>query len=73
MPTRVSKVQNQSQRERRIRIRGQIIFASHCVLRELPDRTFVHSLQNSAFRRAGGDNARQTFTGNIFAIHSRAC
>lgn len=30
--TRVSKVQNQSQRERRIRIRGQIVSVSHCVL-----------------------------------------
>lgn len=50
MPTRVSKVQNQNQRVCHITIRGQIISASHHNLCGLPNGTFVHSLQNIAFR-----------------------
>lgn len=48
---------------------------SHCVLCGLPNGTFVHSLQNIAFRsyqRAERDNARHTLTRNIFTIYSRA-
>lgn len=61
--------------ELHVRIRGQIISVSHCVLCGLPIRTFVHSLQNIAFRsyrRAGRDNATHTLTGNIFTMYSRA-
>lgn len=65
MRTRVSKVQNQSQREDRNQ--GlRIISACRCVLRGPPDGTFVHSLRNGAFRRAGRDKAPRTFTGEYF-------
>lgn len=45
------------------------------LLRSLPNGTFVHSLQNIAFRsyrRAERDKARHTFTGNVFTMYSRA-